>query len=47
MVSSFLIVSAKSSPFLRSHAAIIVRMQKPSFDEGKVVVKHWLDEFEV
>ncbi|EOD52291.1 putative lipase serine esterase protein [Neofusicoccum parvum UCRNP2] len=30
-----------------SHAAIIVRMQKPSFDEGKVVVKHWLDEFEV
>ena len=31
-----------------SHAAIIVRSQKPSFDEGKVVVRHWLDEeFEI
>ncbi|KAL8852481.1 MAG: hypothetical protein Q9221_002605 [Calogaya cf. arnoldii] len=27
-----------------THAAIIVRMQKPGFDEGKVVVRHWLDE---
>ena len=27
-----------------SHAAIIVRNQKPSFHEGKVVVRHWLDE---
>lgn len=30
-----------------SHAAIIVRMNKKSFDEGRVVVKHWLDNFEV
>lgn len=30
-----------------SHAAIIVRMDKKSFDEGRVVVKHWLDNFEV
>lgn len=31
-----------------SHAAIIVRMQKPGFDEGKVVVRHWLnEEFEI
>ena len=31
-----------------THAAIIVRMQKPGFDEGKVVVRHWLDEgFEI
>ena len=31
-----------------THAAIIVRNQKPSFDEGKVVVGHWLDEeFEI
>ncbi|KAJ4376193.1 hypothetical protein N0V83_001474 [Neocucurbitaria cava] len=28
-----------------SHAAIIVRMDKQSFDEGRVVVKHWLDNF--
>ncbi|TAQ88077.1 Lysophospholipase/Carboxylesterase [Chlorociboria aeruginascens] len=27
-----------------SHAAIIVRVQKPSFSEGKVVFRHWLDE---
>lgn len=27
-----------------SHAAIIVRMEKPSFDEGHIVLKHWLDE---
>ncbi|RAL15332.1 lipase ROG1 family protein [Aspergillus homomorphus CBS 101889] len=31
-----------------SHAAIIIRVQKRGFDEGKVVVKHWLDqEFEI
>ncbi|KAL8697764.1 MAG: hypothetical protein Q9201_006951 [Fulgogasparrea decipioides] len=31
-----------------THAAIIVRMPKPGFDEGKVVVRHWLDEeFEI
>lgn len=27
-----------------SHAAIIVRVDKPTFDEGRVVLKHWLDE---
>ncbi|KAJ5643816.1 uncharacterized protein N7484_006323 [Penicillium longicatenatum] len=26
-----------------SHAAIIVRIQKDSFNEGKLVMKHWLD----
>ena len=31
-----------------SHAAIIVRATRKGFDEGKVVVKHWLDrEFEI
>lgn len=31
-----------------SHAAIIVRMAKKGFEEGKVVVKHWLDnEFDI
>ncbi|MCJ1254883.1 hypothetical protein MMC24_002699 [Lignoscripta atroalba] len=31
-----------------SHAAIIVRRQAKGFEEGKVVVKHWLDEeFEI
>jgi hypothetical protein len=30
-----------------SHAAIIVRMDKNSFDEGRVVIKHWLDNFEL
>lgn len=30
-----------------SHAAIIVRMNRDSFSEGKVVVKHWLDHFEI
>ncbi len=31
-----------------THAAIIVRNQKPSFDEGKMVVRHWLnEEFEI
>lgn len=27
-----------------SHAAIIVRADKPSFDEGRLVFRHWLDE---
>lgn len=27
-----------------SHAAIIVRMPKKRFDEGKIVVNHWLEE---
>lgn len=30
-----------------SHAAIIVRMPRKSFEEGRKVVRHWLDEFEV
>ncbi|KAL5119561.1 hypothetical protein ACEQ8H_002407 [Pleosporales sp. CAS-2024a] len=30
-----------------SHAAIVVRMDKKSFDEGRVVVRHWLDNFDV
>ena len=31
-----------------THAAIIVRKQKASSDQGKVVVRHWLDEeFEI
>ena len=30
-----------------SHAAIIVRMQRDSFREGKIVVKHWLSNFEL
>lgn len=30
-----------------SHAAIIVRMDKKSFDEGRVVVRHWLDNFQL
>ncbi|OAP54635.1 hypothetical protein AYL99_11083 [Fonsecaea erecta] len=31
-----------------SHAAIIVRAPKPAFEEGKLVVKHWLDnEFHI
>lgn len=31
-----------------SHAAIIVRTSRAAFDEGKVVVKHWLnEEFEI
>lgn len=31
-----------------SHAAIIVRTEKPSFSEGKVVMKHWLkEEFQI
>jgi hypothetical protein len=27
-----------------SHAAIISRMDKPAYDEGKIVFRHWLDE---
>lgn len=27
-----------------SHAAIIVRMQRKSFSEGRIVIRHWLDE---
>ena len=27
-----------------SHAAIIVRSDKPDFDEGRVVLRHWVDE---
>tara|TARA_R110002003_G_scaffold235_9_gene17034 strand:- start:23623 stop:24513 length:891 start_codon:yes stop_codon:yes gene_type:complete len=30
-----------------SHAAIIVRMDKKSFNEGRVVIKHWLDNFQL
>ena len=31
-----------------SHAAIIVRTPKKGFEEGKIVIKHWLDnEFEI
>jgi hypothetical protein len=30
-----------------SHAAIIVRIDKKSFDEGRVVVRHWLDNFQL
>lgn len=30
-----------------THAAIVVRMQKESFAEGKVVSKHWAERFEV
>ncbi|KAF2122703.1 lipase/serine esteras-like protein [Lophiotrema nucula] len=30
-----------------SHAAIIRRMEKRAFDEGRVVVKHWLDNFDL
>jgi hypothetical protein len=30
-----------------SHAAIIRRMDKKDFEEGYIVVKHWLDHFEL
>jgi hypothetical protein len=30
-----------------SHAAIVVRMNKASFNEGKIVIQHWLDNFEL
>lgn len=29
---------------MHSHAAIIVRIEKKSFDEGRVVLRHWVDE---
>ncbi|KAL4810064.1 putative serine esterase-domain-containing protein [Aspergillus unguis] len=28
-----------------THAAIVVRVDKPGFEEGHVVIKHWLDQF--
>jgi hypothetical protein len=30
-----------------SHAAIIVRINKKSHDEGRIVIKHWLDNFQL
>ena len=30
-----------------SHAAIIVRMQRPGFGEGRTVAKHWVERFEI
>ncbi len=30
-----------------SHAAIIVRSPRAAFEEGKTVVKHWLDNFQI
>ena len=30
-----------------THAAIVVRIQKDSFAEGRTVVKHWAEQFEV
>ena len=30
-----------------SHAAMIVRMRRQAFEEGKVVVRHWVSTFEV
>jgi len=30
-----------------SHAAIIRRMDKTGFEEGRIVAKHWLNEFEL
>lgn len=30
-----------------THAAIIRRIEKPSFDEGRIVARHWLDQFEI
>lgn len=30
-----------------SHAAIILRRTGPAFEEGRVVIKHWLDTFEL
>lgn len=29
-----------------THAAIIVRMDRKSFDEGRAIVKHWVESFE-
>jgi hypothetical protein len=30
-----------------THAAIVVRIEKEGFDEGRVVVRHWAERFEV
>jgi len=30
-----------------THAAIIVRSQRKGFEQGKVVIKHWIENFEV
>ncbi|KAJ4305819.1 hypothetical protein N0V90_001351 [Kalmusia sp. IMI 367209] len=30
-----------------THAAIIRRMDKPGFEEGRIVARHWLDHFEL
>ena len=30
-----------------SHAAIIVRYQRPGFGEGRIVARHWLERFEI
>ncbi len=30
-----------------THAAIVVRMKKPGFEQGEVVVRHWAQKFEV
>lgn len=30
-----------------SHAAIIVRMQRPGFGEGRIVSRHWVERFEI
>jgi len=30
-----------------THAAVVVRTQKESFNEGKVVVKHWVEKLEI
>jgi hypothetical protein len=30
-----------------THAAIVVRINKPSFDEGKVISAHWAEKFEI
>ncbi|KAF1918446.1 lipase/serine esteras-like protein [Ampelomyces quisqualis] len=30
-----------------SHAAIVVRTDKKSFDEGRIVIKHWLDNLQL
>lgn len=32
---------------MHSHAAIIVRMNRKGFDEGRVVVGHWVENFEL
>lgn len=32
------------SKLRHTHAAIIVRIQRPTYDEGKIVIDHWLNE---